>query len=147
MNPRAVVRAVCLVTMFVCALAAHAQDAATTPAAPADPQVVVDGIAKEVAQIRGLSFRQSVAVEKQSASDFGGYVSRRIDETVPETQRNNYGAIVRTLGLYRGPPISDFRGMMTAVMTSQVGAYYDPDKQRFYVVMSGMPEMAQGALY
>src|SRR5690242_9069208 len=116
MNPRAVTRAVCLVTMFLGgAWCAQAQDAATRPAtpaaasaappaaapaaapvaAPADPQAAADSIAKEVAQIRGLTFKQPVAVEKQSPGDFGGYVARRIDETVPEKQRNNYGAIVR----------------------------------------------------
>ena len=107
---------------------AHAQQAA--PSVPADPQVVVDGIARDVAQIRGLPFKQPVAVGQQSPADFGQYVSRRIDETVPEGIRSHYGKIVRTLGLYRGQPIDDFRGMMTSVMTSQVGAYYDPDHLR-----------------
>jgi hypothetical protein len=140
-----VIRALGLAAVLLGALSAHAQEAASP--APADPQVVVDGIAMDVAQIRGLPFKQPVPVARQSTADFGQYVSRRIDETVPENLRRHYGKIVRTLGLYRGPPIDDFRGMMTAVMASQVGAYYDPDKQRFYVVMSGMPEMAQGALY
>src|SRR5262249_29156850 len=108
MNPRAVIRTLSLVMVFLLgALSAHAQDSATEPqaappaATPADPQAVADSIAKEVAQIRGLSFKQPVAVEKQSPANFGEYVSRRIDETVPEPVRSHYGTIVRTLGLYR----------------------------------------------
>ncbi len=145
MTPRIVIRALGLAAVFLGALSARAQEAAT--AAPADAQAAVDGIALDVAKIRGLPFKQPVAVARQSTADFGDYVSRRIDETVPEGIRRHYGTIVRTLGLYRGPPIDDFRAMMTAVMTSQVGAYYDPDKQRFFVVMSGMPETMRGALY
>ena len=37
--------------------------------------------------------------------------------------------------------------MMMTVMTSQVGAYYDPEKQSFFVVMSGLPELMQGVMY
>ena len=65
---------------------------------------------------------------------------------MPESIRLHYGTIVHTLGLYRGPPI-DFSSMMMTVMTSQVGAYYDPEKQSFFVVMSGLPDMMQGVMY
>ena len=37
--------------------------------------------------------------------------------------------------------------MMTTVMTSQVGAYYDPEKHSFFVVMGGMPDLMQGVMY
>ena len=86
-------------------------------------------------------------VETESTAHFSEYVARRLDEAVPPSIRDHYGKIVRTLGLYRGPVIEDFSSMMTTVMTSQVAAYYDPDKQSFFVVMSAMPEMMQGVLY
>jgi hypothetical protein len=142
----AAIHSLLVAALFAGAMPSHSQEADTTPP-PADPESVVDTIAGEVSQIRGLPFKHPVAVEKQSSAQFGEYVSQRIDKAVPEGVRRHYGAIVRTLGLYRGPPIDDFRGMMTTVMTSQVGAYYDPDKQRFFVLMNGMPELAQGALY
>jgi hypothetical protein len=145
MNQRVAIRASALAALFLGAMCAHSQEAA--PAPPPDPQAVADGIAKDVAQIRGLPFKQPVSVETQSSEQFVEYVSRRIDEVVPEPIRRHYGLIVRTVGLYRGAPIDDFSGMMTAVMSSQVGAYYDPDKQRFYVVMSGLPDLMQGVLY
>ena len=60
---------------------------------------------------------------------------------------SKYGAIVRTLGLYRGPPIEDFSALMKTVLTSQVGAYYDPQKRSFFVLMANMPDMALGVMY
>jgi hypothetical protein len=146
MNLRTAIRASTVAALFLGAMCAHSQDAATAPP-PVDPQVVADGIAAEVAQIRGLPFKQPVGVELQSGAQFAEYVSRRLDEVVPEPIRRHYGLIVRTLGLYRGPPIDDFSSMMTTVMSSQVGAYYDPEKKRFYVVMGGLPELMQGVLY
>jgi hypothetical protein len=135
-----------VVAWCLAAPVAYSQDAPAN-AAPADPQAIADTIGREVAQIRGLAFKQPVGVETQSSERFGEYVAGKIDETVPQSIRSHYGKIVQTLGLYRGPPIEDFSSMMTAVMASQVGAYYDPQKQRFYIVMTRMPELMQGVLY
>ena len=145
MNSRTWIRAISIAAVFFGLPYAGAQDAAT--AASVEPQAVADRIAREIAEIRGLSFKHPVSVQQQSAQQFGEYVSREIDEVVPESIRLHYGSIVRTLGLYRGPEIVDFSAMMKMVMTSQVGAYYDPDKQGFFVLMAGMPEMMQGVLY
>jgi hypothetical protein len=144
-NQSIVCRAFALAALFLCAGLAHAENAASLPSD--DPQVAADKIAKEIEQIRGLSFKQPVRVETQSAASFGEYVSRELDEVVPESVRKHYGLIVRTLGLYRGPPIEDFSALMSAVMGSQIGAYYDPEKKSFFVVMTGMPEMMQGVMY
>jgi len=144
-NPRSISRAIALATIVVIAGSAHPENAA--PAPVADAQATVDRIAREIEQIRGLKFKRAVRVESQSVADFEGYVSRELDEQVPDSIRRHYGLIVRALGLYRGPPIEDFAAMMTTVMTSQIGAYYDPEKQSFYMVMSGLPEMMQGVMY
>lgn len=124
----------------------QAQDAATTASQP-DPQAVADAIGKEVALIRGLSFKRPVGVESQSREGFADYVAQRIEAAVPAKVRSHYGKIVKTLGLYRGPELGDFSTMMRAVMTSQAGAYYDPQRQRFYMLMTKTPELLQGALY
>ncbi len=106
MNVSAAIRVICFAAVFLGTMSAHSQQAATP--APADPQVLADSVAKEVAEIRGLPFKQHVGAEVQSTAQFGEYVSRQIDEVVPESVRHHYGKIVRTLGLYRGPPIDDF---------------------------------------
>lgn len=145
MNLSIVFRAIAFAALSLSAGSALSENAATAP--PADAQAAADKIAREIEQIRGLTFKQPVRVESQSVESFGEYVSRELDEQVPESIRRHFGLIVRTLGLYRGPPIDDFASMMTTVMTSQIGAYYDPEKQGFFVVMSGLPEMMQGVLY
>ena len=140
-----VFRLIGLAAVFLAASSAHSENAPPTP--PPDAQAAADSIAREIEQIRGLSFKKPVRVESQSVEKFGDYVSRELDKEVPESIRKHYGTIVRTLGLYRGPPIDDFSSMMLTVMTSQVGAYYDPEKQSFFVVMSGLPELMQGVMY
>src|SRR5262245_40809178 len=141
-----VMRAGLVAALLVGTIVAQAQEAPANAGSP-DPQPMADAIAKEVAQIRGLSFKQPVPAEIQSKESFGEYVNGRIDEVVPPNVRQHYGKIVRTLGLYRVPAIEDFSAMMGTVMTSQAGAYYDPEKQRFYVLMTKMPELMQGVLY
>ena len=138
-------RALLLISGIACAVPAFTQDAA--PKLPAGAQDNANAIAKEVEQIRGLTFKQPVRVESQSIADFKEYVSREIDTSVPKSIRAHYGDIVRTLGLYRGPRIEDFTALMTTVMSSQVGAYYDPEKQSFFVLAGNMPELMQGVMY
>ena len=126
------------------ALLASAASIAQQPTA--DAQRTADAIAAEVAGIRGLPLR-AVPVETQSPERFGEYVRGRIDEAVPPSLSGHYDAIVRTLGLYRGPRIDDFPTLMSSVMASQAGAYYDPKAKRFYMLMTRMPELMQGVLY
>jgi len=139
-----VFRIVGLAAVFLASSSAHSDN--TPPLPPPDAQAAADSIAREIEQIRGLTFKQHVRAETQSVEKFGEYVARQLDKEVPESIRRHYGTIVHTLGLYRGPTI-DFSSMMMTVMTSQVGAYYDPEKQSFYVVMSGLPDLMQGVMY
>jgi len=145
MNSGFAFRAIAAAALTLVAAPAFSENAPAPP--PASEQETANQIAGEIEQIRGLKFKQPVRVESQSVDDFGKYVSHELDTAVPKSIRENYGTIVRTLGLYKGPPIDDFSSLMTTVMTSQVGAYYDPEKRAFFVVMSGMPELMRGVLY
>ena len=139
-----VFRIVGLAAVILASSTAHSDN--TPPVPPPDAQGTADSIAREIEQIRGLTFKHPVRAETQSVEEFGKYVARQLDKEVPESIRRHYGTIVHTLGLYRGPQI-DFSSMMMTVMTSQVGAYYDPEKQSFFVVMSGLPDLMQGVMY
>jgi len=151
MQLSSVIRGLVVAVAVLGAGAAHSEPAPTAApavaATPADAQAAADKIAKEVEQIRGLNYKHPVRVESQSVESFREFIAQELDEAVPEALRRHYGLIVRALGLYKGPPIEDFASMMTTVMTSQVGAYYDPKKQAFFVLMNGMPDLMQGALY
>ena len=150
MNASPLIRSAWIAFLSTCAFSTHAAEPAqpesSTPAAP-DPVAFAAEISKEVADIRGLPFKRSVGVEIQSQEAFGKYLDKNLDEAVPEALVRHYGKIVRKLGLYRGPEIADFRTVMKGVMTSQAGAYYDPQQQRFYVLLEDMPEMMAGVLY
>lgn len=146
MKPGSIFRGLAIAVAVLCASGAYSETPAEATA-PTDAQVAADKIAREIEQIRGLTYTHPVRVESQSVESFGQFVSRELDEAVPEPMRRNYGRIVRALGLYKGPPIEDFSSMMTTVMVSQVGAYYDPKQQAFFVLMNDVPDMMQGALY
>lgn len=128
--------------------AAESPAPATAPAAveKADPKALVLELQKDVAALRGLPFKTDVAAAVQSQEDFAAYLDERIDETVPEVLNTHYGAIVKRLGLYRGT-LDNFGDTAKAVMSSQAAAYYDPEKQTFYMLMQDMPELMTRMLY
>jgi hypothetical protein len=113
----------------------------------ADPQIKADQIQKEVAELRGLPFKRNVKAELQSLDDFGKYLDKALETEVPAESKPYYGLVVRKLGLYNGPIIENAPDMMKMIMTSQAGAYYDPDKQTFFVLMTKMPEMLLDGLF
>ncbi len=104
-------------------------------------------IQKELEEIRGEKFKKDVLVEKQSLDDFGAYIDKSIDLQFSEALSKNFGKIVRTLGLYRGEEIKDFKSVAKMVMQSQAAAYYDPDKGTFYIVMQNLPEQMLDAVF
>ena len=98
---------------------AGAVGVALPAAQPADPLEAGARILKDVAEIRGLPFRQAVPMEKQTPEGLGRLMDKEMDETLRPAMAKHFDKIVRRLGLYRGPVIEDFRGMMRTVMTTQ----------------------------
>jgi len=117
------------------------------PAAATDPLEAGARILKDVAEIRGLPFRQAVPMEKQTPEGLGRLMDKEMDETVRPAMAKHFDKIVRRLGLYRGPVIEDFRGMMRTVITTQVAAYYDPETKRAYFLTDGSDELETGFIY
>ncbi len=70
-----------------------------------------------------------------------------MQDAVPPALAKHFDKIVRRVGLYRGPVIEDYRGMMRTVMESQVAAYYDPDTGRVYLLDEGGDALEQGVIY
>jgi len=130
------------VVIWACALA-RAQE----PPTPVDPQAFADTIQVEVAKIRGLPFKRPVKAAVQSPEEFGKYVEKELTNGMPKSLVLHYGKIVRKLGLYRGPEITAPLDLMKMVATTQAAAYYDPDKQTFFVLMQDMPELLLGSFY
>ena len=150
MNIRMAVRSLAIVSIAYAIAAGAAESPVPATAPPAvektDPKALVLELQKDVAALRGLPFKTDVAAAVQSQEDFAAYLDERIDEAVPEVLNTHYGAIVKRLGLYRGT-LDNFGDTAKAVMSSQAAAYYDPEKQTFYMLMQDMPELMTRMLY
>lgn len=130
--------------------AAGAQDdplSGLAPDLPSEPQALADAIVEDVVAIRGLELERPISVEHQSIDEFEDYLDDAIDSSMPSERAASFGRVVEKLGLYRGPEIESFRELMKFVMTSQAGAYYDPDRSTFFVLVEDAPPMALGSLY
>ncbi len=118
------------------------QDKSSQPA----PETVLK-VQREIELLRGEKFKSAIRVENQSVEDFGKYLDRAIEKQIPTDLLKNYGKIVRKLGLYSGPEIQDFAALAKHVLRSQAAAYYDTDKNTFFVVMQNLPALALKAVY
>lgn len=130
-------------------LATHLTVCAALVAAaePVDPFARATAIQQEVAEIRGLPFKQVVPMEKQTPEGLIKHMQKEAGESLPDASEKHFDKIVRRLGLYRGPVIEDFGSMIEAVMSSQVAAYYDSDTRRIYLLNEGKNDMEQGVVY
>ena len=146
MNITRVVRSLAIVFIASAIEAGAAESPAPAAVEKLDPQAVVLDLQKEVSALRGLPFKTDVASAVQTQEEFAAYLDERIDETVPEVLNKHYGAIVKRLGLYRGT-LDNFGDTAKTVMSSQAAAYYDPEKQTFYMLVQDMPEIMMRMLY
>jgi len=112
-----------------------------------DLQQEVQEIQKELENIRGEKFKHPIMVKKQSLADFGKYIDKQMSEQYPEIYLKNYGRIVKKLGLYTGPEITNYKELAKMVVQSQAAAYYDPATKTFYVVMQNLPDIMQKTVY
>jgi hypothetical protein len=146
MNMSTVVRSLAILLIAQPIASSASESPASAPALAPDLNAVVLELQKDVAQLRGLPFKATVAAEMQSQEGFARYLDGQIDEAMPEAMNRHFGAIVKRLGLYRGT-LTNFRDTAKAVMSSQVAAYYDPKARTFYVLMQNMPEQMMNIMY
>lgn len=102
---------------------------------PTEPDELATELAAEVAELRGLGFREPINVSNQSMGEFAAYLDAEMARSLPPERSAVYGLVVNKLGLYRGAVIEDASAMMRRLATSQVAAYYDPDASAFYVLL------------
>jgi hypothetical protein len=102
---------------------------------PTEPQALADAIVEDVAEIRGLEFKNVITVSNQSQAEFEQYLANQMGRTLPEDRAAVFGRVINKLGLYRGPVIEDSIELITLLATSQAAAYYDPESSGFYVLL------------
>ena len=86
-------------------------------------------------------------MEKQTPEGLGHHMDTEMSEALPDAMEKHFDKIVRRLGLYRGPVIEDFRGMVRTVMTTQAAAYYDAETKRIYILDGGSNDLEEGIVY
>jgi hypothetical protein len=114
---------------------------APTPDAPAPSKqdLVAAAIArvaeiqKTVAKLRGLPFRSPVPAQYQSKEDFRAYLVREVQRELPPELDAKLSRAVFHLGLVKQPVA--LGELLLDAFVSQAGAYYDPQTNRFYIVM------------
>jgi hypothetical protein len=134
-----------LAVLVICSARA-AEPPAAAPAQEADTQALVLQLQEEVAQLRGLPFKSNVTAGVQSKEEFATYLDEQIAEALPQIKNKYYGAIVKRLGLYRGD-LTNFSETAKAVMSSQAGAYYDPETKTFNMLMQNVSELMMKLLF
>lgn len=120
---------------------------ASLPNLPSEPQALADAIVEDVVAIRGLELEEPISVVNQSVEDFEVYLDEQIEQSLPPARAEVFGRVVGKLGLHRGPEIEDIAELMKFVMTSQAGAYYDPDSSTFYVLIEDAPPLVTASIY
>jgi len=129
----------CLIILLaMCVGVSAAEYKPLTAEEQASLEARVAKIEEQVAEIRGLPFKEAIGVEHQSLDDFAAYLDAELGRQIPEEKNAIYGLVVQKLGLYRGPVLTDLRGTAKRMMTSQAAAYYDPNTKKFYVLMTKM---------
>jgi hypothetical protein len=94
-------------------------------------QAKTDRIQLEVSAIRGLPFGHRVEAGRESNAEFRASVDRRLRK---HPMPPHYGIVVRAVGLYRGPVITDPEGLLKETMTTAGGGYYDVDRRKFFLL-------------
>lgn len=90
----------------------------------------------DVEELRGEKFRRDVAVKLASKADLVDYMKRRLQEDESPEKLAADETIAKLLGLF--PWERDLMADTFALLESQVGGFYDPPSNTFYL-MEGLP--------
>ena len=91
---------------------------------------------KDVETLRGETFRRDVSVKVATKADLVEYMKRRLEEEEPPEKLAADELVAKLLGLF--PHDRDLMADTFALLESQVGGFYDPPSNTFWL-MEGMP--------
>ncbi len=101
--------------------------------------VRVAGIKPKIAALRELAFKHDVATGYQTADEFRAYVKTELAKDLPPARAGDISAALTHIGLIPKPV--DLTKVLEDTLATQVGAYYEPTKDKFFVVMVPDSEM------
>ena len=112
----------------------------TTPETPAEKKqraeialARVASIMPKLAKVRELTFDHDIPREYQTAEDFKTFVHTEIAKEMPKAKAADESAALFHIGLLTKP--GNLADLEEQAFTTQAGAYYDPAKKKFFLVM------------
>lgn len=122
-------------------LLAAALIVAACPAAQAQDdaklQKDVDALCAAVGKTLGVPFKKNVAAAYQSREDFAVFVRKNIEDEMPAEKREAVTLMYKLLKLV--PEDFDLLKVMTDLVKTQAGAYYDPEQKKIFVLAGNLP--------
>ena len=109
-----------------------------SPASPMDAAALIamaDSVEAEVATIDGRPFKHPVKKDFYDEDQLRSYLRKEIAKEYPPERSSRTGAILHMTGLL--PDSVDFETTLEAVLMNQVGGFYDPESEAFYMVRRG----------
>ncbi|HEX7701792.1 MAG TPA: hypothetical protein VF403_13735, partial [Kofleriaceae bacterium] len=112
----------------------------TTPETPAEKKKRADialarvaSIMPKLAKVRQLTFDHDIPREYQTTEDFKTFVHAEIAKEMPKAKAADESAALFHIGLLTKP--GNLADLEEQAFTTQAGAYYDPAKKKFFLVM------------
>lgn len=97
----------------------------------------VDTLSTTLETLRELKFKRPVHVDVQTLDGFRAYVQTQLNSSLPEQAARLQTRGLEALGLV--PSGYDLRQGVSDMVVSQAGAYYDPEKETFYILSTDLP--------
>ncbi len=127
------------VAILAASASALAQEAPIEGARLAGAREKVKALQAEIERISPRRFKSEVGVGFQTDEEFRAYALRQMEKDLPAEKAEAMSAGWIALGLLAEG--TDLRKALVDAIASQAAAYYDPEKDTFYVVKAGIPEM------
>jgi hypothetical protein len=117
------------------------QDSGPQDAAQAELERIAAEISREIEVLRGETFESPVAVSVTDSAGFHAYAQRRLEATSSPEELAFEETMSKLLGLI--PPDMDYLQTMLDLLEEQVGGFYDPDGDRFYLMDSYLGDVGR----
>lgn len=117
------------------------------PAGDVDEQALamIDGLMKDVEEMRGLAFKESFARRLIAPSEIPAMLREKLDEELPPEKLAKMNKLYSRLGFIA--PGVDLVGVLTSLLEAGAAGFYDPEAKALYLVRGFSPAGARPVLF
>lgn len=109
---------------------------AAVPTGSTNPQDArFQGIAREVANIRGLTLQQPIRVSYLTREQLRDRLLKKLNTDYPQSKSRADQRVLEAFGLI--PQGTDLRKLYVDLYTEQIAGFYDPETKQMYVISEG----------